>query len=211
VPEKRRLSSGISRHLQLAAGVTATASGSAGRRELATRLNVPLQQVEAALSETFRQANAQAVAGLPQGTILRADPQFLEKALPRAADIVWQTRQRSGIGRDMREHVVAPMLTAALTAVVEGPVRSGVRVPQSLRIADILIGSDDDDPDRRAVVEVALPYPHELQGRLAQLDHSMSAFPAAHGALVVIGHSTTDTYLTRIQTPAGREVLLLQL
>ncbi|AKT41923.1 metallophosphoesterase family protein [Chondromyces crocatus] len=228
VPEKKRLRTAMGKSLWRAAEATVLATPPAMREALAAQLDIlpppgapvaSAAQVTKGVHETLLQATAQSLLHDrrgPQegpGMILRSDPRFLEKALLLAARRARSAVATSGLGRTVTGHTLEHLFCSALEAVVEGPV-SVLSMSQS-DDPDVLIGSEKDAPHQRAVIELRLEVRGDVvKSSLTQLERHLTAFPAAHAAVVLSDLAATENTapsVERIESPTGREVLLLRM
>lgn len=216
VPERRRLPTAMVQPVKRAAEAVVSGADLSTREELARQLGVAAsagaltpgaaQQVEKSVDEALRAAVADAMGGDRSGhgehapLISRSDPDFLEKALVRAGDIVDQVRAAGGL--QVSGHALVQMLIAALTAVVEGPVHGELMLPSPDGLAlhlDILIGGFDDPPEKRAIIEVKVSeLKLSVQAAVLQVQYYQRRFPA-RGAVVLIGLPESHDGAPRLQ------------
>ncbi|EYF03511.1 metallophosphoesterase family protein [Chondromyces apiculatus] len=230
VPEKKRLRSTVGESLRKAAVATVLAAPPAARKELEAQLDMlsppgraagdTTERVTKEVYETLRAATVQALLKGQQGgasgeivQIPRSDPQFLEKSLLQAARWARVSAAASGLLNSVTSHTLEHMFCSALEAVLEGPVQV-LSLSQS-EGPDVLIGSDSEAPERRAVIELRLEVRGDvMRAALAQLDAQLTAFPGVHAALVMSEVSLAEASaasVERVTTPDGHEVLLLRM
>lgn len=172
------------------------------------------KSVSAAMSQA---TTIWAQGALPEARIATSEPDFLERALSIVAHGINEIRQTISFDRLPEEHAIE-VLHALLSRIIEGPVALEAKLPHRFR-ADILIGADGDPAERRAVLEVKKRRPHLedkqwLARSLDHLDRCLEASNAAHGALSIFDDASLfkgGAHLTRVKTPADRDVLLLHL
>jgi predicted MPP superfamily phosphohydrolase len=232
VAEKRRTKSSVTKQLEKATEQAVRTASSAQQRKIAERLDavedvaelVKMARARAGESEFVQEiltpeALGQAlgravVSDLPkQDGISRDDPDFLEKALNRAAPALRRVLREGDLRQSGSERATAWAIQVALRTVFDRPVVAvNPLLPNGLR-PDILIGSLGEPAERLAVIEVKHFRMRSMtQGGLAQLDKLLAASHAAHGALVLFdAYPPMDTGLQieHVKTPAGRDVLLV--
>ncbi|MRG92599.1 metallophosphoesterase family protein [Polyangium spumosum] len=244
VPGKKRTPSVLRRHLAQAAEEAVEAAPEAVQRQVAKVLGIEApssrmskevakkvaraaaakvddpamlanvvdeQRMSTALSKT---AADELEAGGPT-RIPRSDPQFLEKALSRVAEFIHHKVRGKVAKSAAREEILAQLIAAALGHVVDGPVSVQPLLSDGTR-PDILIGSLNEAPAVRSVVEVKLA--RKASGNLhdaglMQLDRYLKSVEAAHGAFVLVhtGESEKEPCIEHTKTPTGREILVLHL
>jgi predicted MPP superfamily phosphohydrolase len=151
----------------------------------------------------------------PEVRISSNDPEFLEKALARMARVLDDLREELTF-QDFPETELILVVRAILEHALEGQVREDVRVSNNQQV-DILFGDDREPAERRAVIEVKKSKGRRnsamVQRALSHLDQYLESSDAKHGALIIFGvppqQERAPTTVEQVETPAGRDVLLL--
>jgi hypothetical protein len=243
VPEKRRTPSALRRNLAKATEEAVQAAPEAVQRQFAKELGIdapssrisrdvakkvakaaaakiddPALLAKVVDAERMGKALSQTAAdeleaeGRPK--IPRSDKKFLEKSLLRAFEHIREMSRGHISNEMMREGVVGKMLASALVYILDGPVAAEPSLAKGSR-PDIVIGTEQDPPERRAVIELKmLPRRDADISGVPQLDRYLTETGALHGALVYgVPHSSAEDKpeVTYAKTPQGRDVLVLRI
>ncbi|WP_437949791.1 metallophosphoesterase [Sorangium sp. So ce296] len=242
LPEKRRVKSALAKPLERAAEMVLSSAPPAEQRELAAELGIVVPEGRLS-AESLRKAANAAVALSPDVARLwalgrwvglvrevieeqskdarrieRTDPQFMEKALLRAAHAFRRFEQDFEIDRGAFMRDAPLVIRAALELILDGPVYRQASVSSLSDVrSHLVIGTMGEPGSQRAVVQVNVvhdPARDEDVASAAELDTYVGLSGAGHAALVLVGAvapSADEPRIEHVTTPAGREALLLRL